>query len=232
MLGLFKENATPAEAKRGSQAVRPPPAANLEHFSEEDRAPGLGISKVQTETARREDPAVPTNATQQALNTERSNIDAFDGAQNHGDGASYSLRNVSKSATETRLQPAVEKNARPNQLPSRKRMPSRLLEEIRQHHNLHTPFHDKFRQSQVRPVQKTTAQEQVRAETTSPELGVDEAKFESTPEAAAAEQAEEEEDESDREHISSALYYPHQAPSPDALQDVNIGDARTEKEKK
>ena len=44
------------------------------------------------------------------------------------------------------------------------------------------------------------------------------------------EEHEVEDEESDKEQISSALYYPHQAPSPDALQDLSIEDARKKKE--
>ncbi|MCJ1465460.1 hypothetical protein MMC07_004078 [Pseudocyphellaria aurata] len=105
-------------------------------------------------------------------------------------------------------------------------VPQRLLEEIRNHHNLTAPFHDKFRSpykatsadpgrierapSQRRPVQL--------AEKPNNHDGED------PPKDSNADLEEEDEEESDKEQISSALYYPHQLPSPNALEDVSIDE--------
>ncbi len=91
-------------------------------------------------------------------------------------------------------------------------LPIRLLEEIRNYHNLTAPFKDNFKSKSpdsdvdiehltITPKNKETPLDKFREATG--DVG-------------------EEEDESDKEQISSALYYPHQAPSPDALQDVSI----------
>ena len=91
-------------------------------------------------------------------------------------------------------------------------LPIRLLEEIRNYHNLTAPFKDKFKSNtpafNLNPGDLGAIRKSKGA---SPD------KFQNT-----VVDTEEEEDESDKEQISSALYYPHQAPSPDALQNISI----------
>lgn len=104
---------------------------------------------------------------------------------------------------------------------SRRRVPPPLLEEIRDYHNLAAPFHDKFRSAQAKASRPTLPP--AKAETqlkNSLEQGIE--KSHKTTD-------EHDGEEEEPEHISSALYYPHQAPSPDALEDVSIGDARKAK---
>lgn len=91
-------------------------------------------------------------------------------------------------------------------------LPIRLLEEIRNHHNLTAPFNYKFK---AKPPDSELDIEDLNTTPKNGEAPLD--KLQDT-----ATDVEEEEDESDKEQISSALYYPHQAPSPDALQDVSI----------
>ena len=89
-------------------------------------------------------------------------------------------------------------------------LPIRLLEEIRNYQNITAPLKDKFKSKSpdsgvdiehVTPKNKEAPLEKFRG--TASDVG-------------------EEEDESDKEQISSALYYPHQAPSPEPLQDASI----------
>ena len=148
--------------------------------------------------------------------------------------AKPSANGVKKSLSETDLaaddwRPAiVKRQEKLDGIPGHK-IPPRLLEEIRNYHNLTTPFHDKFRSTQQRPtgnksklnddqsdIRHWGVQQPIQKESDKVDL--------SRP----TEEPENEEEES--EHISSALYYPHQAPSPDALEDISIDDARKRKD--
>ena len=91
-------------------------------------------------------------------------------------------------------------------------LPLRLLEEIRNHHNLAPPFHDKFRSSHA--TSQAVVDSVVDHEAATPTLqrrqsGDVSDQFRKSEAAT----HEEYEDESDKEQISSALYYPHQAPN-------------------
>lgn len=103
-------------------------------------------------------------------------------------------------------------------------VPQRLLEEIRTHHNLAAPFHDKFKS----PYNATIADlSRIETDFSPGRLAQtvedpDHHKGEGSPREKPAEAEEEDDEESDKEQISSALYYPHQAPSPNALEDVSI----------
>ena len=112
----------------------------------------------------------------------------------------------------------------------RKRLPSRLLEEIRHHHNVDTPFHHKFKKAQAKSDSQAGIEDESAPVSPRRKPANDERTSIIHDEHSTSEE-EDEEEGSDKEQISSALYYPHQAPSPDALQDVNIGEARDEKEK-
>ncbi len=148
--------------------------------------------------------------------------------------ASSSAISLKRCRSETDLtaddwRPAIGKRQeRPAGIPEH-RVPPRLLEEIRDFHNLTTPFHDKFRLTQHKPtgIQSVPRDRETinrHRETQLPKQkdsdNADLTKVTGEP--------ENEEEES--EHISSALYYPHQAPSPDALEDISIDDARKCKE--
>lgn len=105
-------------------------------------------------------------------------------------------------------------------------VPQRVLEEIRNHHNLAAPFHDKFRLPH-----KITSANPGGIET-DPSQGrpahlvenPNDLKGKDSPREKTAEPEEDDDEGSDKEQISSALYYPHQAPSPNALEDVSIDD--------
>ena len=97
-------------------------------------------------------------------------------------------------------------------------LPLRLLEEIRNHHNLTPPFHDRFKGTHVKPVHQDTIQGDVPLAG----ISIDPKKTETSTN----DEYDGEEGESDKEQISSALYYPHQAPSPSSLEDVDLDEAR------
>ncbi len=91
-------------------------------------------------------------------------------------------------------------------------LPIRLLEEIRNYHNLAAPFNDKLK------AKSSSTDLDIEDSATTPKKG--EASLDKLQDTAV--DVEDEEDGSDKEQISSALYYPHQVPSPDSLQDVSI----------
>ena len=105
-------------------------------------------------------------------------------------------------------------------------IPPRLLEEIRDYHNLTTPFHDKFRSTQSKSAGIDLGSK-IKQATKRHQISKEEDSNKADP-PKSTEEPENEEEES--EHISSALYYPHQAPSPDALEDISIVDARKRKD--
>lgn len=107
---------------------------------------------------------------------------------------------------------------------------AKLLEEIRDYHNLAPPVHDKFRSTQIKVVGPNSDASglQQRAQPRDECLGQDGPEKPDSQDKSSASPTDEDE-ESDKEHISSALYYPHQVPSPEALQDVSIHDARKTK---
>ena len=112
---------------------------------------------------------------------------------------------------------------------AKRKIPPRLLEEIRNFHNLAAPFHDKFRSTQ--PKSTTPGVDFEDKNPLSPHLDAllnNPSNRNILNSSQALEDPENEDEEA--EHISSALYYPHEAPSPDALEDVSIDDARKAKE--
>lgn len=136
-------------------------------------------------------------------------------------------RNDSVTLTEDSNKKGVTKPSKETDT-AKHNVPTRLLEEIRNYHNLAAPFHDKFRTTQSKS--RGSTQKNIHVENLPRPNAVGENLEDQTliKETEAKEEPEIEEDES--EQISSALYYPHQAPSPDALEDVSIDDARKSKE--
>ena len=108
---------------------------------------------------------------------------------------------------------------------TKKKIPARLLEEIRSYHNLAAPFHDKFKATQPKSIRQSSPTQGTHAETIEQRARPHNIDGEL---AKSPQDGEHEEDEP--EQISSALYYPHQTHSPDALEDVSIGVARQAKD--
>lgn len=103
-------------------------------------------------------------------------------------------------------------------------LPLRLLEEIRNYHNLAPPFHDKFRSSHAtsQPAADTAVEKKATTPTLQRHQSGSGPDLFSQSEAATHEEYEE---ESDKEQISSALYYPHQAPNVDSATTTAADDA-------
>lgn len=112
---------------------------------------------------------------------------------------------------------------------AKRRIPPRLLEEIRNFHNLAAPFHDKFRSTQPKITTAGVGLEDMNSSSHHVDALLNNQSQRDTLKSSQAIEDPENEDE-EAEHISSALYYPHEAPSPDALEDVSIDDARKVKE--
>lgn len=106
-------------------------------------------------------------------------------------------------------------------------IPQPLREEIRTHHNLAAPLHERFRG----PSNKATSADPGLGDTDSHDRSQlladssDDHQVASSAGKVGEPEEDDEEEESDKEQISSALYYPHQAPSPSGLEDGNIDDA-------
>ncbi len=107
----------------------------------------------------------------------------------------------------------------------KRKIPPRLLEEIRNYHNLAAPFHDKFRSSQPKVTTSGVDLEVKNPSSRHLDALLNNPSNRDMLNSSQALDDPENEDE-EAEHISSALYYPHEAPSPDALEDVSIDDAR------
>ena len=112
---------------------------------------------------------------------------------------------------------------------AKRKIPPRLLEEIRNYHNLAAPFHDKFRSTQPKVTAPGVDLEDKSPSSRHADALLNEPSNRNMLNSSHALEDPENEDE-EAEHISSALYYPHEAPSPDALEDVSIDDARKAKE--
>ena len=112
---------------------------------------------------------------------------------------------------------------------AKRKIPPRLLEEIRNYHNLAAPFHDKFRSTQPKVTTQGVALEDKSPSSRNVDALLNKSSNRNTLNSSHVLEDPENEDE-EAEHISSALYYPHEAPSPDALEDVSIDDARKAKE--
>ena len=110
---------------------------------------------------------------------------------------------------------------------SKRSIPPRLLEEIRNFHNLATPIHDKFRSAQFRSTDLSQREGEPKILSRGQGDSISREDADLLLEAKA--KFDENEDE-ESEHISSILYNPHQAPSPDALEDVSIENARKTKD--
>ena len=106
---------------------------------------------------------------------------------------------------------------------SKVRLPSRLLEEIRNYHNFAAPVNEKFKTSHVKTQRRDAGEPDLEVtptgrKTTSDISGAVSAAVHESP---ADTEDDIDEDSSDKELISSAMYYPHQTPSPDALEGVS-----------
>lgn len=237
ILGLFKENTASQEQKKSQEKARTSSGLVKQDTIREDQSeekeavrsvgrPMIAASTVGSSAKNEaliESDESPTkdneSLKQQPQLIEDTNQRQIDRRPFEGPAASKPLGDISNTLQEHEASFKEDTANRSKSMSHRfddtseGGLPIRLLEEIRNYHNLTAPFNDKFK------AKTPSSGLEVEDLNTTPKNGetpVD--KLQDT----AADVEEEEEDESDKEQISSALYYPHQAPSPDALQDVSI----------
>ena len=250
VLGLFKENKSSHENKRGQERQRTTSDSSIDAFpsgasmrADEAFRPAHGSRPVPSETHSRdkvsgtteeplstrfpqEQPNGPPN-TQYQLHRQLSRTSSTgkvsaDGSRKSRSGTDHNVDDVRPEFVK------VEEKA---EGVSEHKIPPRLLEEIRDYHNLTTPFHDKFRSTQPKSTGMNLMSKDKQTADRHQESHIsreDDSDKADLPILTGGLENEEEESE----HISSALYYPHQAPSPDALEDISIDDARKRKDAK
>ena len=206
ILGIFKENEAPIEHKRvqstprrSSALVEAVPVLS-EDSVEQDHS---GVTPCRPSRAKTES-AAASNLFHSSLATKKE---------------SKSIRGTSDTTLDC-LSMKADASAHHT-------LPLRLLEEIRNFHNIAPSYHQKFKSGHPlhdvdsdrakRGSQETTSQNQVSAKT-GVEL-VSKAMTES-----ALHDGHEDEEGSEREHITSALYYPRQALLPSAFEDTSADD--------
>lgn len=248
VLGLFKENTVSQDVRKNQDKPKPSPASVEDDAvggrtgPDSEHAKPKGSDAYQAPTVVREkdtekgltDPSIWESKQNQESGDSVTRASPMQQARrNLSTGSSTSRILTSLSNDETQnggdAPVASPKTMSEDSAPDildvpRSDVPQRLLEEIRNHHNLAAPFHDKFRSSH-----KATSADHGRIETASSQgrsapsgENPDDHKGEGSLREKTAEPDEEDDEESDKEQISSALYYPHQAPSPTALEDVGI----------
>ena len=208
------------EVVRSGHEARPVVSKTYDHGDEASETVGEPIPMRFLQDQRQNQPKKQSQLDQQ-LPTTSSSAEAS--------AAGLKKSRSDTDLTEDGLRSAFGKEREDVEAVPEPKIPPRLLEEIRNYHNLTTPFHDKFKSTQSRSTRinlaskdKRTASGQQEAQT----LRKEECDKADLPKLTGEPENEEEESE----HISSALYYPHQAPSPDALEDISIDDARKRKD--
>ena len=226
MMGLFKENDTPEEIRPNPQVASSSSVISDRDMMDPDRATAAPSS---TKTGKEENIL--------EMVSRRESEDVHTNVYGKKSGSSLEMENGDRPSDESptsdtsqerdpRIASTLARDSADKS--SRKKLPSRLLQEIREHHNLGTPVHDKFRRSQG--VQRTKSPEQRTKSQSQTGRSKSEEAHADGKESDQAEEQDGDEEESDKEQISSALYYPHEVPSPDALQDVSIEHARKRKD--
>lgn len=223
VLGLFKENKSSHDNKKGQERQRTTPDSSYTDGRDEvsrtvEEPPPNRFSQEQTKDQSNKQSHLHRQLSRKS-STETSSANRSRKSQSGPD------------LTGDDLKPAVIRAEELAEGVPEHTIPPRLLEEIRDYHNLTTPFHDKFRSTQpkstgINQISKDKATGGRHQEShISREDDLDKADSPILP-------GELENEEEESEHISSALYYPHQAPSPDALEDISIDDARKRKDAK
>lgn len=238
ILGLFKENTASQDGRKSQERARP----SSETVEDDTVAGRTGPDGENVKLKGSDAYKVPTVAREG--DTEKGFIDPFilESKENSescdnltrrksstGSSTSRVLINAANETQSGGIIPVTsprtsQEDSTTNLLDVSSDVPQRLLEEIKNHHNLAAPFHDKFRLPY-----KATSADPGRIETTSSQVrsaqlveNPGDHNGEGSPREKTAETGEEDDEESDKEQISSALYYPHQLPSPNTLEDVSI----------
>ena len=249
VLGLFKENKSSHDIKTGQEKQRTIPDTSIAAYpsgtsvqadetfrSVHEAQSALGDAHDRDEALGIVEEPLPMRPTHEQRHSQPNKQ-----SQLHqqfprisSTARSSSTDGLTKSRSDTNLnvdnlRPSIAKGQEKSEGVSQHNIPPRLLQEIRDYHNLTTPFHDKFRSTQPRSTdidivsQGREITHRYRKTQMPRNEGPDVVNIPKV-----AEDPENEEEEA--EHISSALYYPHQAPSPDALEDISIDNARKRKD--
>lgn len=244
VLGLFRENKSPPDGQKGSRKSRTISSGITDHKPSRRASKPEELPQIESDTnaeKKNETPAVsvgqqvsaPTQSSDRGKETTPETAQVLENEHRPpttspkpplgpdvGNGGAGS-----QSETHTHKSSAIEGSGGAPATPGD--ITAKLLEEIRDYHNLAPPIHAKFRSTQIKSTGPSTdtSRIQQRAQPKDECLGQDDSEKPDSQDKSSASPTDEDE-ESDKEHISSALYYPHQVPSPEALQDVSIDDAR------
>ena len=248
VLGLFKENKSSTDIKRGQERQRTSSNNSIDTFPNGTSVPadaifGLehgGRSALSEAHDRNEvsditEEDLPMRPVQDQTNSQpKEKFQVHQQLSHTSSTANPGADGLKKSGSETDLsgdnwRPAtVQRRERTGGVQDRN-IPPRLLEEIRNFHNLTPPFHDKFRSTQPKPTSTRLSSNDKETIPRNREAQLPKQKGFGKADLPKP-RVEPENEEEESEHISSALYYPHQAPSPDALEDISIDDARKRKD--
>ena len=236
MMGLFKENTSTST----STSVPPPKKGRSPHHEHVAGEPtdSAAISEAPASFDTSRELREPLQADQSAVpegKESRQPVDAGTSLQalNTSLQSGREPKTVKSDVTEnpSLIRQRTQSRGDAESSESKQKLPSKLLEEIRGYHNLAAPVHDKFRSvsSKVPTVKKDSIDEKSSAQEKQHGETIPDKSENQKPEQVSSSPTDEDY-ESEKEHISSALYYPHQAPSPEALQDMSIDEARKAKE--
>lgn len=250
VLGLFKENKSSHDHKKGQERQRTTPDNSVDASpsgigmrADEASRPGHGSRPVlsyidgRDEVSRTVEEPPPHRFSQEQTNAQPNKQSQLHRQLSRTPSTEKSRANGSRKSqsspdlTPDGLKSAVVKAEEAAEGVPELTLPPRLLEEIRDYHNLTTPFHDKFRSTQPKSTGVSLISKDKQTGGWHQESHISR---EDNPDKADSPilTGEPENEEEESEHISSALYYPHQAPSPDALEDISIDDARKRKDAK
>ena len=211
VLGIFKENAPSKESRRVQSAPRRSSSVleNVQPLSERNIVPEptampRGPTRAQTEASSL------LHAKRYSLTSETTIEDK-----------TISIKSSRSSSDLTSGRAGSKSDPSTHHI-----LPLRLLEEIRNFHNLAPSYHQKFKAGQ--PLHEINKEEieqlkddAIVRETTTTKSGV-ELVTKAIADSPCGESHDDE--ESEREHITSALYYPHQTLSTGALEDTSTDD--------
>lgn len=241
VLGLFKENKPSHDNKKGQERQRTASDDSIDAFPSEasaraheysragqERRPTPGETRDRDVALGTLEEPLPMRSEQQMSQSRTEKQSQLDQQFSRTSKSSGNILKKSRSETglaaDDRRPVVAKRQERADGIPAHK-IPPRLLEEIRNFHNLTTPFHDKFRSTQHKSTTIKTVSKDNETSNRLPEAQPLRQKDADRADLSGRTK-ESENDEEESEHISSALYYPHQAPSPDALEDISIDDAR------
>ena len=222
MMQLFKENRTPTESKASEEKSR----KTSRSASDGSVTRETGPVRENSGRERLRDPVAgdDNDSTAQRIHIdqkENAGVNTATGQQPSGESSirpsrTFSSSGLSDRSSNERGKAIVDRNIdplEPKTEMSKARTRSRLLEEIRAHHGLGAPVNEKFKTTQPKPVKTDDA------DADAVPTPIDRKMATESVDIASKSEVDEDLDEDDSE-ISSAVYYPHQAPSPNASEEI------------